>query len=382
MAAAARGIRARMVHVAVIGAGIIGAALADALARTGATVTVLDAGRPGAGTSGSSLAWLNANQKLPRHYHDLSVRSMAAWRELAGDLGDPSWHVPTGSLTWAVGDEEQDALGRRLERLRDWGYAAEEVTARRVAELEPALRMPAGARAAYFADEGFVHGDLAVEALLARARSAGARMIAGAGEATLDVRGSRVTAARTPDGDEVRADVYVVCAGWRTPRLLDPLGATVPLTVADEPGSAAPCLVTRTSGAAPVARVVNAPRLSLRPLAGRGVQLEAGEVNERVDAGTAPADLDRHGAELLRRAGEMITDFAPGEVRHRLCVRPLPVDGHPIVGWLPQAGNAYVSVTHSGMTLAPVLARLAAAEILDGSPGAELAPYRPTRFSA
>src|SRR4051812_18233310 len=63
-----------VVHVAVVGAGIIGVTLADALVRRGASVTVLDADQPGSGTSGSSLAWLNANQKLPRHYHDLSVR--------------------------------------------------------------------------------------------------------------------------------------------------------------------------------------------------------------------------------------------------------------------------------------------------------------------
>jgi glycine/D-amino acid oxidase-like deaminating enzyme len=52
-----------VVHVAVVGARIIGAALV----RRGADVTVLDATEPGSGTSGSSLAWLNSNQKLPRH---------------------------------------------------------------------------------------------------------------------------------------------------------------------------------------------------------------------------------------------------------------------------------------------------------------------------
>ncbi|GAA0495896.1 hypothetical protein Ade02nite_17960 [Paractinoplanes deccanensis] len=58
-----------------------------------------------------------------------------------------------------------------------------------------------------------------------------------------------------------------------SPRLLEPLGATVPLVDPGAPGSAAPCLVTRTAGAVPVGRVVNAPGLSLRPVRG-GVQLE------------------------------------------------------------------------------------------------------------
>ena len=369
-----------MMHVVLLGAGMIGAALADTLVHAGVSVTVIDAERPGSGTSGSSLAWLNANQKLPRHYHDLSVRAMAGWRDLAREFGSPPWYVPTGSLTWVRTDEERDALDRRLERLRSWGYAAEELSAGRAAELEPALRVPSGAQVAYFADEGFVHGDLAVEALLARATAGGARKIVSGGEVTLETRGSRIVAARLPGGERVHADVFAVCAGWRTPSLLEPLGVTIPLIAANEPGSAAPCLVARTSGSAPISRVINTPTLSLRPLFRRGLQLEAGDVNDRVDAGTPPADLARHGADLLDRAGVMITGFDPGEARYRLCFRPLPVDGHPIVGRLPEVSNAYVIVTHSGMTLAPVLARLAGAEIVDGGSGDDLEPYRPTRF--
>jgi glycine/D-amino acid oxidase-like deaminating enzyme len=51
--------------VAVVGLGIVGACAAHALTRTGARVVALDAGLPGAGTSGTSLAWLNACRKEP-----------------------------------------------------------------------------------------------------------------------------------------------------------------------------------------------------------------------------------------------------------------------------------------------------------------------------
>lgn len=366
-------------HVAVVGAGVIGAALADALVRRGVAVTVLDAAEPGAGTSGTSLAWLNANQKLPRHYHDLSARGIAAWRELAAGFDRPDWFVPTGSLAWAESEADREALDRRVARLRAWDYPAEEVTAGRVAELEPALRLPDGARAAFFAGEAFVHGGPAVAALLSRATAGGARVITGGGDAGLETRGNRVAAVRLPGGRRVEADVVVLCAGWHTPRLLEPLGLTVPLLDAAAPRSPGPCVVTRTSGPAPLRRVVNAPGLSARPLPARGLLLEAGDVNERVDTGTPQAELDRHGSELLGRAGRMIDGFEAGEPEHRLCVRPLPVDGHPIVGPLPGVDNAYVSVTHSGMTLAAVLARLSAAEIVAGAPGEDLAPYRPGR---
>lgn len=351
-----------MVHVAVIGAGIIGAALADALVRRGASVTVLDSGEPGAGTSGWSLAWLNANEKLPRHYHELSVRGVREWRGLAHGL---PWHVPTGSLAWAETDAQREALGRRLERLRGWDYPAEEISVRRAGELEPALRIPRDARVAYFSGEAFLDGTAAVGALLDRAVAGGARLVRG--EVAVEVRGSGVAGARLPDGEVVRADVYVCCTGRRAPRLLEPLGFRIPLIDPDEAGSPAPCPVSRTSGGAPIGRVVNAPRISMRPLATRGLQLE-------VPVG--------HDAEnVLAEAAKVIDHFDAGEVRRHVCVRPLPVDGHPIVGWLPGWQNVYVSVTHSGMTLAAVLARLAAAEVVGGGPGDELRAYRPDRFA-
>jgi glycine/D-amino acid oxidase-like deaminating enzyme len=369
-----------MMRVAVIGAGIIGAALADRLAHRGVSVTVVDSGQPGAGTSGTSLAWLNSNQKLPRHYHDVSVRAMADWRRLAEGFGMPSWYVPTGSLTWAQTDEQCAALGRRVERLRSWGYPAVELTAGQAAALEPSLRVPATAHFAYFPAEGFVHGDRAVQALLAHAQAGGAEVIITGADVTLETAGARVAAMRLPDGSPVRADIYVCCAGWRTSALLGPLGVSVPLIPGDAPGSPAPCLVSTVSGPSSLGRVVHTPGLNLRPTAEPGLQLESGEINDLVDVHTAPADLDRLGAQLLDRAAEVVAGLAAGRPRHRLCIRPLPVDGHPVVGRLPALDNAYLAVSHSGMTLAPLLGRLIADEIVDGAEVLDLGPYRPARF--
>jgi glycine/D-amino acid oxidase-like deaminating enzyme len=40
-----------------------------------------------------------------------------------------------------------------------------------------------------------------------------------------------------------------------------------------------------------------------------------------------------------------------------------------------------VAVSHSGVTLAPVLGRLVAKEVADGAPDGLLAPFRPDRFA-
>jgi glycine/D-amino acid oxidase-like deaminating enzyme len=60
----------------VIGAGVLGVALTARLAEAAgpaAAVTLLEQNRPGHAATRSSFAWLNANHKLPRAYHDLTT---------------------------------------------------------------------------------------------------------------------------------------------------------------------------------------------------------------------------------------------------------------------------------------------------------------------
>src|SRR5947209_10929202 len=86
----------------VIGAGVIGASVAARLAASGAQVTLLDQDLPGSAasswaTSSSaasrwSFAWLNSNDKAPRHYHDLNHAGIRAWAELASELDGAAWH--------------------------------------------------------------------------------------------------------------------------------------------------------------------------------------------------------------------------------------------------------------------------------------------------
>ncbi|NPB39923.1 FAD-binding oxidoreductase, partial [Shigella sonnei] len=61
--------------------------------------------------------------------------------------------------------------------------------------------------------------------------------------------------------------------------------------------------------------------------------------------------------------------------------RVVPRDSLPVVGFAPRLGGLYVAVTHSGVTLAPALGRLAALEILDGVVADPLANYRLGRFA-
>ena len=200
----------------VIGAGVVGAAVAYELARRGEAVTVLEAERPAAGTSGSSFAWTNANQKPPRPYHDLNAAGLAEHHRLARMLpGD--WFHPTGNLTIASGAADAAALRERVERLRGWGYRAELIDGERIGALAPDLQLPADVTSAFFREEAWIAVPVLIHALLEAAERRGARVVYPAPVSALVVHGERVVGARV--GEKVyHAEVVIDCAGPRAAR--------------------------------------------------------------------------------------------------------------------------------------------------------------------
>jgi D-hydroxyproline dehydrogenase subunit beta len=363
----------------VIGAGVLGAAVADSLAGSGVRVTLLERDRPGRATSRWSFAWLNSGNKAPRHYHDLNHAGMKAWADL--DLDSAAWYRPAGHLE--LGNIA--GLTARVDRLAQWGYPARLIDAAEAAALEPSLRPHPGTAAAWFAEEAYLLTGPLIERLVARAVSRGAELLTGShGQVTAIDDGRRPGGAwaRTADGVVHRADDIVCCAGRWTPELvaLAGVGCPVPLVAWDTPGATAPDLVVRAGPVAPPGpvRILHTPELSLRPHSGGTVHLEAPDA--AVDLHTPQAGLRRWAGELLYRARRTVRGLDDARVvDYRVCVRPMPADGHSIVGRLPGAENLYVAVTHSGVTLAAHLARLITSD-LTGTPPPELAPYRPARF--
>jgi len=83
---------------------------------------------------------------------------------------------------------------------------------------------------------------------------------------------------------------------------------------------------------------------------------------------------------MLERMKQRLPNAAAGlkieKVRYG--VRPMPVDSYSAIGRL--AGNVYVSVMHSGVTLGPLVGKLVAQEIVTGDIAQMLEPFRPSRF--
>ena len=371
-----------------IGAGVLGVCVAARLAEAGIGVTLLEQDRPGQATTRSSFAWLNANDKTPRAYHELNHAGMRAWAALSEGLGGAPWYRPTGNIEWAEDAPGRARLAARVHRLAGWGYPARLIGAAEAAGLEPSLRLPASvAEVAWFPREGYLLTEPLVSQLAGLAVRRGATLLTGEpGRVTgLEAVGGAVRAVRTAAGQVIPADAVVCCAGRWVPDLAALAGTAVPVPLVPwaEPGAPAPGLVVRAGPATTPgpARMVHAPRVFLRPHAGGLVHLEAPDA--AVDLHTPEADLRRWAGELLSRARRVVRGLDGASVAgYQVCVRPMPADGRSVVGWLPGADRMYVAVTHSGVTLAAHLAGLIAAELADGTEAAELAPYRPARFAA
>jgi glycine/D-amino acid oxidase-like deaminating enzyme len=357
-------------RVLVIGAGVVGAAVAAGLTRRGAWVTVLEERFPGAGTTGTSFAWVNANDKDPEDYFALNHTAVHAYHALGGD-----GFVPTGHLEWANGESRRLALSARVERLRDRGYAVERITARRAAELEPDLAaQPDGTDYVLFPEEGHVIPAVLLARLLGEARDRGARVETGA--AVREIKSGRGGVSVTlADGGVRAADLLVCCAGRWTGGLVDVpvLDPRVSGTVTNG------FLVTTTPVPARLARVLTGDRLHVRPDGGGRLMLQALDLDEAADPETPPPD--DVGAEMLARLPEALsaTDGARVE-RTRVGQRAMPADHRTVAGFTDSSARVYTVVTHSGITLAPLLGDLVAGEVY-GKESALLQPFRPTRFA-
>ena len=76
-----------------------------------------------------------------------------------------------------------------------------------------------------------------------------------------------------------------------------------------------------------------------------------------------------HARALLAQAARFFPVLAGVPVdRWWLAYRAMPADRLPIVGPLPWLDSLYLAVSHSGVTLAPVLGRLVAREVADQAP--------------
>ncbi len=383
LAGATRVVHAGMPRVVVAGAGIVGASIAYHLAKAGAPVTIIDGKGPASHASRGTFAWINATYaKQPRHYHALTQESVSGWHYLQAELGlQVRWG---GSLEWFDTSQRQDTLASQIAEQVEWGEPARMVPAEELAILEPKVDFSGVHTAAFSGNDGAVDPVSATNLMLAAARRHGARVVFPCELLATDNLRGKLVAVETSCG-RFEADKLVLATGANPE-------ATQMFAGVDIPQRSRPGFITITK---PMPRLINrivaAPGVHLHQRSDGRIVLgeQDGAPDNEAHAMRLqgrPNDFPvrdvaiEHGARILAIAEQYVPAIKEAEVEDVFIGwRPLPLDGHPVLGAPVSRPDVYIAIMHSGVSLAPIAGDLAARELLGAALEPALGPYRPDR---
>lgn len=355
----------RVADAVVLGAGIIGAAIARELSVRGAAVTVIESGEPGGGSSGRCDGSVLIQTKHDETGVRLTRQSIEGYRRWIDDLSIDIRFEQPGSLVFFT-DEEQMSVGRRrVEWLREIGVKADLIDEDEVRIREPSLDGPlVGGIDCY--EDASVYPPFVVSALLSDAVGRGVRLMTRTRALrVLSTPDGRVRGVETDNGI-VRAPWVINAMGVWSPKLQVVSGISLPirprqgvLLVTEE----APGLIRRS--------VTEAAYMELR--AGDSSDLKASPVfvagptfRGNILIGSSRRFLGHTTAvdpELVKAIARRAAYFASalGEVkiiRSFAGLRPWTPDNHPIVGTVDQLTGYVLATGHEGegIGLAPVTA--------------------------
>ncbi|MDT0488138.1 GcvT family protein [Streptomyces doebereineriae] len=216
-------------RVVIIGAGVVGAALADEISARGWTeVTVVDQGPlPATGGSSSHAPGLVFQANSSKTMTELARYTVEKFCSLDVD-GEPCF-LQVGGLEVATTPERVTELHRRQGWLTSWGVESRIVTADECVDMHPLVNRDRVLAGLHIPTDGLAKAVLAVEAQIRRATERGVTFLAR--HEVLDVlqADGAVTGVRTDRGD-LRADIVVCCAGIWGPKIARMAGMNLPLT--------------------------------------------------------------------------------------------------------------------------------------------------------
>jgi glycine/D-amino acid oxidase-like deaminating enzyme len=361
--------------VIVVGAGVVGAACAEALAEAGCRVKVLEAGLAGSGATATSMGHLVVMDDSEAEFA-LSAYSRRLWTKRAASLPAACEDSPSGTLWLAADGEEMRRVHEKAAFYSARGETVEVLDAPALREAEPELR-PSLVGALRVPADRVLYPPAATWFLLDRARARGATVHEGAIVEAVRPRGARVS------GRWNDADVVVVAAAAASRRLIPELPIEPRkghLVITDRyPGFLRHQVIEL--GYLKEAHTMSRESVAFNVQPRSTGQLLIGSSRELVgwDSSINAAVRDR----MLRRAGEYVPGIsALRALRTWVGFRPATPDGLPLVGeWEP---GLLVAAGHDGLGVTTSLgtARMVA-DLALGRPSAlDPKPFDPRRSKA
>jgi len=357
----------------IVGAGIVGAACAWALAREGFVVTVVDPRPIGSGATAAGMGHLVIIDE-PQAEFALTKYSMQLWHALAPSMGASVEYAQCGTLWVATDEEEMAEASAKLTRLNSAGLEANLIPGERVRELEPNLRKGL-CGGLLVPGDGLVYPPRAAAWLLNDAK---ARIIA-----SLPVTSLSAGKISLADGSDLFAEVIVVAAGLDTRSLVPdlPLRARKGhLIITDRyPGFCSHQIVE-------LGYIKNAHANSLESVA---FNLQPRPNGQLLLGSSRQFDIEQPDVEsrMLSKVIDRASAFMPSigalsGIRAWTGLRAATPDGMPLIGAMPRMPGVFIAAGHEGLGITTSLgtAAMIASLIAGRTPELDPTPYRPGRF--
>ena len=368
--------------IVVIGAGIIGTLIAYELVKKGAKVILIDKAFPASGASGHSFSWINATYpKKPYNYNLLSQLGIDAYKSLETEFNfDIKW---SGSLEWFEKSSEQENLFAEISAIKKYPtYTPVNFVSLPEAErMEPNVYFGKNDHVVHSESDGALDTIEAIQMIRNKFEDLGGESIFPCEFLRLNRKNGDLKSIDTTQGT-IETDHAIFACGIDTDKNLD-LNASLTPT---------PGIILRS---APVEDRFN------KIIVGPGVhihQQKNGVIFLGEQDGAPFNHNDRlrgrpnkfpskefeelHAERIMNTAKKFTTGLENIKINQvSIGWRPLPKDGIPIIGRLKNMQGVYISMMHSGISLAAIVSKFITEEILENKSIPLLDNFRPSRFS-
>ena len=363
----------------VIGAGLVGAAIALRLAQEGLRIALLEKTAPGREAS-----WAGAGMLSPAPDSPASIplvpfgrASLSLYPAFIAEIEEISGRCAgyrrDGAIELLFSADAERQLSTLIALHHALGLPTEPLPLDEAAKMEPALTRRAQA-AAYFPYEACVDNRALMEALLAAAAIAGVEMRPATGVREIIIDGGRCAGVRTEDGTFFAAREVIVAAGAFSGLLegIVPRLATRPIR-----GQ-----MVALQSREPIRHVIRCergyivPRDSAAPqLLVTGSTLEDAGFDKRVTAGGIE--------KILSAAQELLPNLSDAVITETWCgLRPDTPDHLPFIG--PAGADGLTIATghyRNGILLTPITAKLVREWIVEKRVSMDWEIFHPLRFT-
>jgi D-hydroxyproline dehydrogenase subunit beta len=361
--------------VAIVGAGIVGAACAASLSSARLSVLVIDSNEIAAGTTAAGMGHIVVMDDSDAQFA-LTNYSRKLWNDLAPELPASSEYEHCGTIWVAVDEDEMEEVHRKKEFYEEHGVKAEILDEHSMREAESNLREGL-AGGLLVKDDSVVYQLCATQFLLDKAIENGAFVRTNAKVVGISDGGVRLS-----DGDVIASGNVVNAAGSSAMELSPYLK-----------------IVKRKGHLAITERYPNFVKHQLIELGylksahGKDADSVAFNVQPRSTGQILLGSSRQYGAEdagidhnILRRMTARAFEYMPklrelSTVRVWTGFRPATPDNLPYIGKCPEHKNVYIAAGHEGLGITTSLgtAELIADSVLGRKSVIPPEPYQPDR---